>query len=122
MTKIDGLTRDAVLNLKHFKSRNTLVTAPPGYAILKYNDVVILEYFPHLNEGAIVQIRVPNVKNRGAILNRINAVLDNFDMRVTPALLGVWYFSSQKDYVLGCLKFDKEYTINLKTKELKCQE
>lgn len=122
MTKIDELTRDAVRNHKAFKCRKTCITNPPGYSILRYDGTVILEYFPHLNEGPLIQVCVPNVKNRTAILNRINAVLSDYDMYLTSATLSLLEYDELVNVFrgMGCLTYDKEYTINLRTKELTC--
>lgn len=124
MIKIDELTRQAVKNLKDFKSGKTCVIAYPGYSVLFYNGHTILEYFPYSNEPC-VKLCVPNARNRIAILNRINAVLDDFDMWITRATLTVWQLKHslnspipyKKD--LGSLKLGKLHFINLKTKELK---
>lgn len=114
MTKIDEMTRNAVLACKDFHSNKTTVIRYPGYCVMRYNGDLILEYYPWASR---ILVYVPNVRNRTAILNRINAVLDNFDMCVTGASLTVWSLMRGCEE-LGRLRLDNWHTINLKTKEL----
>lgn len=114
MTKIDELTRNAVLACKAFHSNKTTVIRYPGYCAMRYKGDLILEYYPWASR---ILVYVPNVRNRTAILNRINAVLSDFDIHVTGASLTVWLLT-HGGKELGRLKFDTWHMINLKTKEL----